>query len=134
MDADQITLVQESWKKITSMPAIAEMFYGRLFELDPAIKPLFKGDMVEQGRKLIDMLNIAVSDLTDLERLVPEIQELGRRHRDYGVTPDHYGVVGAALLWTLEKELGNAFTPSVRAAWAETYYLLAETMKAGTQD
>lgn len=130
MDVDQITLVQKTWKKIAPLPTTATMFYGRLFALDPTIKQLFKGDMAVQRRKLMRMMNIAVNGLTDLEYLIPQIQTLGQRHHAYGVTPDHYNAVGAALLWTLEKNLGDEFTPDVSTAWSETYYLLAEIMKA----
>jgi hemoglobin-like flavoprotein len=100
-----------------------------LFEMDPALKPLFKGDMAEQGRKLTAMIGTAVSGLTDLPSIVPAVQDLGRRHVKYGVKDAHYDTVGAALLWTLEQGLGEAFTPEAKEAWATAYGVLASTMK-----
>lgn len=107
----------------------AELFYGRLFELDPSLKPLFKGDMAQQGRKLMTMIGTAVSGLTRLDQIVPAVRDLGRRHVGYGVKDAHYATVGAALLWALETGLGPAFTPEVKAAWATTYGTLAGVMK-----
>ena len=106
----------------------AELFYGRLFETAPELRPLFKGDLKEQGRKLMKMLALAVNGLNDLDRLVPVVEELGRRHTGYGVKPADYTAVGNALLWTLEKGLGEKFTPDVRAAWAAVYELLSSVM------
>ena len=125
-----IALVQKSWKQVTPVSnTAAELFYGKLFSLDPAIKPLFKGDMKEQGRKLITMISTAVNGLGRLETVVPVVQELGRRHRGYGVKPEHYDTVGAALIWTLGHGLGEAFTPEIERAWIATYGVLAKTMK-----
>ena len=105
------------------------MFYGRLFELDPTLKPLFKGDMTEQGRTLMTMIGTAVANLNKLDAIVPAVQDLGRRHKDYGVLPEHYGTVATALLWTLGQGLGDAFTPQVEAAWTEAYTILATVMQ-----
>lgn len=126
----QIELVQASWARVQPIaePA-AEMFYNRLFALDPSLKPLFRGDMKEQGRKLMQMIAFAVNGLKRLDALVPGVQALGRRHAGYGVRDEHYATVATALLWTLEQGLGNAFTPQVREAWAAAYGLLAGTMK-----
>ncbi|PKB70571.1 MAG: hemin receptor [SAR202 cluster bacterium Io17-Chloro-G6] len=130
MDANQITLVQSSWSKVIPISDMAaELFYGRLFETDPSTKVLFKGDLKEQGRKLMAMITEAVQGLNDLEGLVPAVQDLGRRHGGYGVQEKHYGSVASALLWTLEQGLGEAFTPEVKSAWTETYMLLAAVMK-----
>ena len=130
MDANQISLVQSSWSKVLPISEkAAELFYGRLFEIDPSTKVLFKGDMKEQGRKLMNMITAAVNGLNDLDGLVPVVQDLGRRHSGYGVQEKHYGSVGSALLWTLEQGLGDAFTPEVKTAWTETYMLLAGVMK-----
>jgi hemoglobin-like flavoprotein len=107
----------------------AALFYGKLFELDPSLKPLFKSDIKEQGKKLMQMITAAVRGLSDLGRLVPVVEDLGRRHVGYGVEDRHYDTVGAALLWTLEQGLGSAFTAEVKAAWATVYSLLATTMK-----
>ena len=107
----------------------ANLFYGRLFEIDPSTKVLFKGDMKEQGKKLMNMITAAVNGLNDLDGLVPVVQDLGRRHGGYGVQDKHYGSVASALLWTLEQVLGDAFTTEVKMAWTETYMLLAGVMK-----
>lgn len=131
MTPEQIALVQGTWAKVVPIKeTAAELFYGRLFELDPALRPLFKGDMKEQGRKLMTMINVAVNGLGDLGPLVPAVKDLGRRHKGYGVKPEHYGTVAAALLWTLEKGLGDAFTPEVKEAWTETYTTVANTMQS----
>ncbi len=130
MTPKQISLVQSSWTKVVPIrDQAATLFYRMLFEMDPALRPLFKGDMAEQGRKLTAMIGTAVSGLTDLPSIVPAVQELGRRHVKYGVKDAHYDTVGAALLWTLEQGLGPAFTPDVKDAWATAYGVLAATMK-----
>jgi hemoglobin-like flavoprotein len=130
LDANQINLVQSSWSKVIPISeTAADLFYNRLFEIDPSTKVLFKGDMKEQGRKLMQMITAAVNGLNDLEALVPAVQELGSRHGGYGVQEAHYGSVATALLWTLEQGLGEDFTPEVKAAWTETYMLLAGVMK-----
>ena len=103
--------------------------YRRLFELDPSLERMFRGDMKEQRRKLMQMLTAAVKGLDRLEQLVPVVEDLGRRHAHYGVADAHYDTVGAALLWTLEKGLGSAFTPETQEAWAAVYGLLASVMK-----
>ena len=90
---------------------------------------MFPGDMSEQRKKLMQMLTAAVKGLPRLDRLVPVVEDLGRRHVGYGVRDEHYETVGAALLWTLEKGLGAAFTPDVREAWTAVYGVLASTMK-----
>ena len=126
----QIDLVQKSWKQVVPIgDTAADLFYKELFRLDPALKPLFKGNMREQGRKLVAMITVAVQGLPQLETIVPAVRDLGRRHAGYGVMPHHYDTVAAALLWTLARGLGGAFTPEVKAAWTETYGLLARTMK-----
>src|SRR5918911_3774759 len=130
MTPQQTSLVQQSFALVVPIaePA-AELFYGRLFELDPSLRLLFRGDMREQGRKLMQMLTVAVRGLDRLETIVPAVQALGRRHVAYGVTEAHFATVGAALLWTLEQGLGSAFTPEVADAWASVYGVLATTMK-----
>jgi hemoglobin-like flavoprotein len=127
---EQISLVRDSWSQVVPIAdQAAELFYGRLFALDPALRPMFRGDMTEQGQKLTRMIGIAVSGLDRLDEIVPAVQELGVRHLDYGVKSAHYDTVGEALLWTLSQGLGDEFTADVRAAWAEVYTLLANTMK-----
>lgn len=127
MTPNQISLVQKSFDAVPAEIA-AELFYARLFELDPSLRPLFKGDMKAQGRKLMDMIAVAVRGLNDLESIVPAVQDLGVRHAGYGVTPGHYDTVGSALLWTLKKGLGAQFTDDVREAWTAAYTLLSTTM------
>jgi len=105
------------------------MFYDRLFVLDPKLRALFKGDMREQGRKLMTLLKMAVNGLRNLERLVPSVEALGRRHVAYGVKDADYAVVGSALLWTLKEGLGAGFTSEVEAAWAAVYETLSTVMQ-----
>jgi hemoglobin-like flavoprotein len=132
---EQKVLVQESFAQVVPIADIAaELFYGRLFEVDPSLRTLFHGDMREQGRKLMQMLAVAVRGLDRLEMIVPAVQALGRRHAAYGVTEAHFATVGAALLWTLEHGLGSAFTPEVADAWASVYDVLATTMQDAMAD
>jgi hemoglobin-like flavoprotein len=131
MTPEQAVLVKNSWAMVTPIAdKAAELFYGKLFEMDPSLKALFKGDMTEQGRKLMTMINTAVNGLDKLEAIVPAVEQLGERHVAYGVKDEHYDTVGAALLWTLEAGLGDEFTPEVKEAWTVTYGVLADTMKA----
>lgn len=125
----QKALVQNSWAKLEPIaPDAARLFYAKLFELDPTVKPLFKADLDAQGAKLMKTLSFAVKGLNNLERLVPVVQDLGKRHQGYGVLPQHYETVAAALLDTLEKGLGDAWTPETRDAWAAVYGVLSATM------
>ena len=131
----QKTLVQESFAAVLPIADdAAALFYRRLFELDPSLERMFKNDMGEQRRKLMQMLTAAVKGLDRLEQLVPVVEELGRRHARYGVADAHYDTVGAALLWTLEKGLGYAFTPEVKDAWVTVYGVLAGTMKNAAKE
>jgi len=124
-------LVQESFAKVAPIAEqAAALFYQNLFTMDPSLKALFKGDMKEQGEKLMKMIAVAVNGLDRLEAIVPAVQSLGRRHVDYGVKPEHYDTVGAALLQTLSMGLGAEFTPEVKDAWTTVYGVLAGTMKA----
>jgi hemoglobin-like flavoprotein len=130
MTPEQITLVQSSWQKVLPIrDTAAALFYARLFETTPEVKSLFRGDMREQGVKLMQMIDVAVRGLSRLDEIVPAVQNLGLRHRDYGVKPEHYDAVAAALLWTLGQGLGAAFTAPVRDAWVAAYTVLATTMK-----
>ena len=123
-------LVQSSFEKVAPIAdTAAALFYGRLFELDPSLRPMFTTDLKEQGKKLMNMLTLAVRGLDKLDQLVPAVQALGRRHAGYGVKAEHYNTVGAALIWTLEKGLGEAFTPEVKEAWIAVYTLLSQTMQ-----
>ena len=133
MKVDQITLVQDTFDKIRPISEkAAKLFYNRLFELDPSLKSLFKGDMKTQGKMLMQMLDYAVTGLDRLDTIVLAIQNLGIRHAGYGVKDEYYETVGEALLWTLEQGLGKEFTPDVKDAWAEAYKLLSDIMKSAT--
>ena len=129
MTPQQIELVQTSFAKVVPIAEqAATLFYARLFELAPSVRPLFKGDMPEQGRKLMAMLSTVVNGLTRLDTIVPAAQKLAVRHVAYGAQAAHYPVVGAALIDTLAKGLGDDFTPEVRAAWTEAYTVLSGVM------
>ncbi|MFG1378791.1 globin family protein [Xanthobacter autotrophicus] len=134
MTPTQIDLVQDSFAKVAPIAdTAAGLFYGRLFEIAPEVKPLFKGDMTTQGQKLMATLGVVVAGLKDLPRIVPAAQNLARKHVGYGVKTEHYAVVGSALLWTLEQGLGEAFTPEVKTAWADAYGLLSSVMIAAAE-
>ena len=132
MTGEQIALVQASFRQVVPIAdAAAQLFYARLFDLDPSLEALFKGDIAEQGRKLMQMIGLAVKSLDRLEQVLPAVQALGARHVAYGVRDKDYDTVGRALLWTLKRGLGDAFTPEVEAAWAEVYATLAAAMQGG---
>lgn len=134
MTPNQIDLVQGSWRQVLPVAeSAALMFYDRAFFLDPSLRTLFRGDMIEQRRKVMAMITFAVNGLTRLEQLAPAVQDLGRRHAAYGVRPEHYYTVGAALLWTLQQGLGDSFTPAVREAWTAAYVVLANTMRGAAE-
>jgi hemoglobin-like flavoprotein len=127
----QKALVQESFALIAPIGEdVAALFYDRLFEIDPSLRRLFQADLIPQRRKLAQMLTAAVKGLDRPEQLIPVVQDLGRRHVAYGVANQHFETVGAALLWSLQRVLGGAFTPQVEDAWTTVYGLLAGTMKA----
>ena len=135
MDSSTIQLVQNSWKQVEAIgPQAAALFYQNLFESDPTLKPLFKGDLTAQGKKLIEMISTAVNKLTGFNVLVPVLQNLGKRHSGYGVQDAHYDTVGAALLKTLGQGLGDEFTPDVQTAWTNVYVTMADVMKAAAKD
>jgi hemoglobin-like flavoprotein len=130
MTPTEVGLIRESWAAVEPIAdTAASLFYGRLFELDPAIERLFRRtDMAAQRKVLMQTLTVVVKSLDKLDQIVPAVQALGRRHAGYGVREEHYATVGAALLWTLEQGLGEAFTPPVRDAWATAYGTLASVM------
>jgi hemoglobin-like flavoprotein len=135
MTPRQIDLVQQSFEQVKPIAqAAAELFYARLFQLDPALKPMFRGDIKKQGQMLMSMLGSAVAGLRQLDKLAPVVRTLGARHAGYGVQPEHYDTVGDALLWTLQIGLKDEFTPAVRDAWASAYALLAEVMQEGQRE
>lgn len=131
----QKTLVQETFAMIAPIADdAAALFYRRLFEIDPSLRQMFRGDMAEQRKKLMQMLTAAVKGLDRLDQLVPVVQTLGRRHATYGVNDAHYDTVATALLWTLQKGLGPLFTPEAREAWVTVYGVLATTMKEAARE
>lgn len=133
MDQKMIKLVQSSWLTVDGIaPEAAALFYQNLFNAEPNLKHLFKGDMRAQGHKLIQMIGAAVSKLNDFDTLVPILQNLAKRHVGYGVVDAHYATVGSALLLTLEQGLTTAFTPEVKAAWAEIYGVISDAMIAAS--
>ena len=132
---NDIVLVQASFARLVPMQdAAADLFYDRLFALTPKLRELFPSDLRDQKRKLMQMIATAVGGLNNLDKLVPAVKALGARHSGYGVTAAHYTIVGEALLWTLERGLGEAFTPEVRSAWVKVYNVLAATMQAGAAE
>ncbi len=139
MEKETIELVQSSFKKVAPIAeTAAEIFYNKLFELDPELEKLFPSNNTEamkgQGNKLMTMLGSAVVGLNDLEQLIPILQNLGKRHVEYKVESSHYDTVGAALLETLAIGLKDDFTPSVKQAWTEVYITMATVMKNAAYD
>jgi hemoglobin-like flavoprotein len=131
MTPEQVKAIQESFTKVTPISEqAAALFYGRLFETDPALKPLFHGDMKEQGRKLMATLAVVINSLDNLGAVLPAASALAKRHVAYGVKPAHYTPVGEALLWTLQQGLGASWTAELAAAWAAAYGVLSEYMIA----
>ena len=136
MTPEQKRLIKETWSKVVPIAdTAAELFYNRLFEIDPSTRPLFRvTNMAEQRKKLVWTLSAALQSLDNLEALIPVIETMGRRHRGYGVVDAHYASVGAALLWTLEKGLGQAWTPQAAAAWTQLYGVLSSTMQRAANE
>ena len=135
MTPKQIDLVQASWTMVLPIKdTVATLLYDRLFDLDPGLQTLFRGDMKEQGRRLILMIGVAVSSLGRMDNIIPGLQELSRRHAIYDVKDSDYDTFGVALIWALEQGLGEAFTVDVRAAWIQAYALLAGVMKVAAAD
>ena len=132
MSPDQIKCVQQSWEQVVPIAKQAsEMFYQRLFQIAPHLKPLFKGDITEQGKKLTTLLTTVVRGLNNLEKLEMAVWQLGRRHQVYGVKSDDFAPVAEALLWTLAEGLGAKFTAQIKEAWVAAYTVLATVMQAG---
>lgn len=130
MTGEDIETVQRMWRAALAVgDTFAELFYGKLFSLDPALRPMFKASMKEQGRNLTAMLSVAIGALARPERIALALGELGRRHAAYGVQPAHYETVRAALIWTLQKSFGDAFTPQAKTAWLAAYEFFAATMQ-----
>ena len=132
MTRKQVRQVQRSFEVIRPIADLAAgVFYSRLFEIDPSLRGLFHADLREQGKKLVQALTVAVRGLERWEQVAPAVEDLGARHVGYGVRDEHYDTVGAALLWTLERALGDGFSSEVREAWAAAYSAVADTMRRG---
>jgi nitric oxide dioxygenase len=131
MTPKQVSLIQDSFSKIELIyEAVAVLFYNNLFDIAPQTKVMFPDDMIEQRRKLMAMPATVVNGLGNLERVLPAAGALAKRHVSYGAKAEHYPVVGAALLWTLEKGLGDGWTPEVADAWGVAYATLSGYMIA----
>ena len=129
MNETQIDMIQASFAQVAPIAeTAADIFYTRLFEIAPEVKPMFKGDLSEQGKKLMTTLGVVVNGLKDLDKIVPVAQQLAVKHVDYGVKAEHYQPVGEALIFTLEKGLGDAFTPELKEAWVGAYTTLSGVM------
>lgn len=127
---EEVSLVQSSWEKVAPISdTAAELFYGKLFELDPSLKSMFPDDMAEQKKKLMQTLAVCVNGLSDLGEIVPAVRALGQRHVGYKVVDEQYATVGEALLWTLEQGLGDDYTAATADAWRSVYGVLSATMK-----
>ena len=130
----RVQLVKQSFAKIAPIAEqAAGLFYGRLFEIAPQLRPLFRGDMKAQGRKLMSTIALAVNSLEKMPELAPVVQDLGGRHAGYGVKDEHYDIIAEVLLWTLDKGLGSDFTPEVKDAWIAVYTTLADAMKSAAR-
>jgi hemoglobin-like flavoprotein len=135
MQAHQVRLVRESFALVQPIaPQAAALFYSHLFDADPSLRALFRGDMAHQGERLMTMIGSAVGLLEKPDLLMPVLRSLGARHGNYGVADAHYATVGGALLLTLEQGLGDAFTPEVRAAWTAMYGIVSRTMIEATSE
>lgn len=135
MTPDQKILVKDTWSKVLPIAdTAASLFYARLFETDPSAQPLFNAaNMTEQRKKLMQAIGTVVAGLDNLSPLIPVLENLGRKHVTYGVTDTQYDTVGAALLWTLERGLGDAWTPPVMDAWVAAYTAVAGVMRSAAQ-
>jgi len=135
MTPRQVEIVQDNFAKVSPIAEVAaSLFYARLFELDPSLRKLFKGNIKTQGTMLMSMIGSAVRGLSNPNGLIPVLMALGRRHTGYGVVDAHYTTVAEALLWTLEQGLGEEFTPEAREAWTAAYTLMASVMQQGARE
>lgn len=135
MTPKQIGLIGVTWDKVLPIAeTAADLFYAKLFELNPELKPLFKGDLKEQGAKLMTMLDTVVKSLDNIEAIIPAAQKSGARHVSYGVKDEDYDTVAEALLWTLGQGLGDDFTDEVKEAWIAAYVILSNVMKDAAKE
>jgi hemoglobin-like flavoprotein len=135
MNVEQIKLVQDSFEQVRPIAdQAAAIFYAQIFEVAPQTRRMFNGDMKKQGAMLMSTLGLAVGSLNDLDKIIPAVRALGKRHAGYGVQFEHFAVVGDAFLWTLEQAFGPAFTPELKSAWTEAYLLLAGVMQEAMRE
>lgn len=135
MTPDQVHLIRKSFAELARHDHVAALvFYRRLFEIDPSLRPLFVGDIEQQAKKLIDMLAALISMLERPLGLDMELRAMGARHVDYGVKDEHYATVGRGLIDMLAEVLGNKFTPQTREAWLALYGAVEATMKRGAAE
>ena len=136
MTQRQIELVKSSWISVAVMDhvVVGGLFYNRLFEIAPQLKSMFHNPIPEQSKKLLAMINNVIAKLDKLDDIVDEVAKLGRKHIHYGVQPEHYAIVGSALLWTLEKGMGENWNEEVKNAWTECYNILSGAMIAATEE
>jgi len=130
MTPEQVTIIKSNFAQVVGQKeAVGLIFYERLFTIAPEVKPMFKGDLKAQSRKLMDTLALAIGMLRDMPTLVTTLEGLAKRHVGYGVKDEHYAKVGEALLWTLEKGLGSAFTADAKSAWTALYGAVSDVMR-----
>jgi hemoglobin-like flavoprotein len=135
MTPAQKELVRNSWPDIFELSGpIARLFYGRLFQIDPQLRPMFKQEIEVQGRKLMEILMTLTGNLDRFEELIPVLKALGQRHAGYGVRPEHYPLVTASLLWAFGTALDGTFYPEMRVAWQAVLELFAKVMKEGAAE
>lgn len=131
----QRTLVQTTFQTISPIADdAAVLFYQRLFEIAPELRPMFSENMTEHRRQVMQIIAAAVKGLDRFDQLISTVRDLGRRHVGYGVQEKHYDLYGQAILWALEMGLGAAFTAEVREAWTAVYGVLSTTMKEGARE
>ena len=135
MDVKQIELVQKTFEKSVGPIAqeAGEIMYLRLFEMEPSLKPLFKGDLKRQGEMLFIAIGLAIQNIDNPARMAEAVAELGKRHQGYGVQAGYFNIFGAALMWSLGQVIGPDFTPEVKVAWGEAYSLLAKAMREASR-
>ncbi|MCS6774624.1 MAG: globin family protein [Anaerolineae bacterium] len=130
MNPEQLALVKQTFERVEPIAQeVGELFYNRLFEVDPALRQLFRGDMRRQGLMLITVIGMAIRSLDRPEVVAESVRALGQRHALYGVRSADYNTFGAALIWALEQVLGSDFTPEVKSAWIAAYTFLADAMR-----
>lgn len=130
--AEQVYLLRKSFAIVERHPEVAALvFYRELFLIEPGLRGLFRNDIAAQAAKLMEMLSAAIRLLDEPARLIPVLEDLGRRHAGYGVEARHYAVVRQALVAMLRRVLDRELTPEVRAAWGALYDVVEASMLRG---